>query len=179
MASDQLPDTIDPWKYCQSGRELKLTLDQALFKRASEMLVEVKGQMEFELQFDMDPQRQPFVKGHLRGEAVLTCQRCLQPMTAPLDDDFIWGLVRSEEAAENLPRLYEPVMIEDEKLDLMSVLEDELILALPVVALHPEEVCQLTLSEKARLEEAPKADDASENPFSALADLKRSLQSKQ
>ena len=37
----------------------------------------------------------------------------------------------------------------------------------------------LVKSSWARLGEAPKADDASENPFSALADLKRSLQSKQ
>ena len=99
-------------------------------------------------------------------------------MSQTLESEFLWGLVTSEEAAVNLPRTHEPVFIENEKLDLLPALEDELILALPLVAYHQEGSCQ---APSQITEQQPEVEESSKkhNPFSALADLKKSLKTGQ
>src|SRR5690606_1403033 len=70
------------------------------------------------------------------------CQRCLEQVMLSLDAECDVGFVTSDEAAKNLPRHYEPVIVDEEALDLHALIEDELLLALPAVPMHPLETCQ-------------------------------------
>jgi len=107
---------------------------------------------------------EPEVWLELQGEAEvpLECQRCLQPMKEGLQVQRRFRFVRSEDEAARLDEESEDdVLALPARLDLQSLLEDELILALPIVPRHG--VCPEPLEEAAP---AP-------NPFAALAALRR------
>jgi uncharacterized protein len=94
----------------------------------------------------------------------------------PLDVDasVCLGMVTSPEAARELPGEYEPLVMTAEPVSIASVVEDELILALPIVALHPQGAC--VAEEGTRETEDPTARDdqgpRKTKPFAVLAGLK-------
>lgn len=107
---------------------------------------------------------------HLQAQAVvpLQCQRCLQTYAQALQVDRRFLFVAHEKQAEQLDEeLEDDVLMLPARLDLADLLEDELILALPLVPRH-EDSCPHPLPMPADdLEEAAPA-----NPFAALAALR-------
>ena len=92
------------------------------------------------------------------------CQRCLQPMQVSLSVDRRIFFVEGEDAAAALDAENEDdVLGLEAALDLRGLLEDELLLALPLVPRH--EACPQPLT--LRTDEVPV-----EHPFAALAALK-------
>jgi len=105
------------------------------------------------------------------GSVWLQCQRCLQPVHTELEVDRSFRFVRSEAEAEaeDLDS-EEEVLALPRTLDLRGLVEDELILALPLVPRHEECPEPLPMPSADLPEEAP-APEA--NPFAKLAVLKR------
>jgi uncharacterized protein len=108
----------------------------------------------------------------LQAEAAvwLQCQRCLQPMRQPLQVERAFRFVRDEAQAdaEDLDS-EEDVLALQRSLDLQALVEDELILALPLVPRH--EICPEPLPQP--VDGLPEAPAAEANPFAKLAVLKR------
>ena len=103
-------------------------------------------------------------------EVVLECQRCLQPMRVPLHAQRRIFFVAGEDAAAALDAESEDdVLAMAPALDLTDLIEDELLLALPLVPRH--EQCPEPLP-RALVEDDPSIDPA-DNPFAVLAALKR------
>jgi uncharacterized protein len=113
---------------------------------------------------------------HLKARTTvrLVCQRCLQAMEVPLEIDRRFRFVRNEnEAAELDAQVEEDILVLSRSLDLRELVEDELLLALPLVPRHED--CR---HPAAGLVEAPAAAEAlaePSHPFAALAALKRKL----
>lgn len=104
-----------------------------------------------------------------RASVPLQCQRCLQQVQLDVSVDRRFRFVRSEEEAERLDEISEDdVLVLSPRLDLLDLLEDELILALPLVPKH-EGPCPAPLP-------VPVDDldneSAAPNPFAALAALR-------
>lgn len=107
----------------------------------------------------------------LRADTAVTlqCQRCLQPMTQALVLDHAFRFVDGEDEAARLDEDGDDdVLAASRSFDLIELLEDELILALPLVPRH--EVCAQPLPTGAADDGA---DAPAENPFAALAALRR------
>jgi uncharacterized protein len=101
----------------------------------------------------------------------LTCQRCLQPMTVVLDVRPSLRFVHGEAQAEALDEdSDEDVLALTPSLDLLPLVEDELILALPLVPRH--EACPQPLPMSAGEDELA-ADEDGEHAFAGLASLLR------
>ena len=106
---------------------------------------------------------------HLQAEAALAleCQRCLGPLPTALEVDRWFRFARDEAQAEALDAEVEEDVLElGRPLDLIELIEDELLLALPLVPRHDDCVPPLPLAEDA-------LEDARPNPFAALAALRR------
>jgi uncharacterized protein len=122
------------------------------------------------------PQRgggEPELWLHLQVDTMVTlqCQRCLQPMRQPLAIDRKLRFVRDEAEAARLDEESEhDVLVLPAGLDLIELLEDELILALPLVPRHS--VCPSPLPMSAADPGADETDDEP-HPFAALAALRR------
>ena len=103
--------------------------------------------------------------GKLQASLELECQRCLESLCLPLRQDIELAI----DADDDLLRdgSTETIFSEDGYIDIYSVIEDELILALPLVALHEDTDCN---------EHWPAADRARsetrQNPFAVLRQLK-------
>jgi uncharacterized protein len=99
-----------------------------------------------------------------RAEVVLQCQRCLEPLPVALAVDRRIRFVEGEDEAERLDADSEDdVLALEPATDLHALLEDELILALPLVPRHAD--CGLPSGGAA-------ADDPA-HPFAGLATLRR------
>jgi uncharacterized protein len=108
---------------------------------------------------------------HLKAGAHLSmvCQRCLQPVPLEIAAHRNFRFVAGEEAATELDADCEDdVLAMVRSLDLRPLIEDELLLSLPLVPMHAS--CPLPL------QVLPQADsvveDESPHPFAALAALK-------
>lgn len=118
---------------------------------------------------------EPEVWLHLQARAhvVLPCQRCLQPMTLPLQAARSIRFVDDEAEAERLDEeLDDDVLATPARggVDALALVEDELIFALPLVPRH--DACPEPLPAPADTARATEA-DAAPHPFAALAALKR------
>lgn len=114
---------------------------------------------------------------HLRASADvwLQCQRCLEPLAHPIGIERSVRFVEGEDAAAALDAESEDdVLALSRAFDVVQWLEDELLLALPLVPRHNQ--CQPPGGSQAVA--APVVDDASvarsdrPHPFAALAVLK-------
>ena len=101
----------------------------------------------------------------------LTCQRCLQPMAEPLALARRIRFVHGESQAESMDaELEEDVLALSRSLDLRELVEDELLLALPLVPRHG--ACPQPLNVSADIAALPDEAPSKPNPFSALRALK-------
>lgn len=114
---------------------------------------------------------------HLQADAVvpLTCQRCMAPVETPVAVDQWYRFVATEEIAmAEDDESEEDLLVMEPQFDLLAVLEDELLMALPLVPMH--EQCPVAPVLSAGTIELPDgASEASEkpNPFAVLAQLKK------
>ncbi len=108
----------------------------------------------------------PVIVGRLETSLELECQRCLKPLELPLKLDFKLMIDASDEKVSNstLDTLYS----DDGYIDIVEVVEEELILAIPLVATHENTAC----NENWKVSEVESETPARDNPFSVLQQLK-------
>lgn len=191
-------DIIDPLALATQGRELEGKLQQADLPRLLPLLFGSSGEkvgsgeeadvdreagdVSYTLSFGVDEGGVPTVTGAVQASLVLQCQRCMEAMILPVDVNVRLGIVSSRKATEQLPGGYEPLVVPDADISVATLVEDELILALPVVAMHEIEACPQSkafLGSRAGLKEGPdeigpegESTPKRENPFAVLAELK-------
>lgn len=162
---ERLPVVIDPLRLAEAGSRFQGRLALAEFKRLAPSLHKVQGEVEVEVEFGRDTLHIAYLTGRLRVQLELVCQRCLQPMALPVDAGFALGLVTTDEAASELPENYEPLMVTG-PMTLAEIIEDELILVVPLVPMHPRNQCPAQRMVDDSNGKGP-------HPFAALAQLKR------
>jgi uncharacterized protein len=106
------------------------------------------------------------IKGHVEAELAIECQRCLKPVVQPVDLDFELLINAPDHIVQNSG--LDTIFSEDGTIDIFELVEDEMILGLPLVSLHENDSCNeyWKISDKVQ-EEAKK-----ENPFLVLEKLK-------
>lgn len=165
-----IPSTVDVWRAVGARRQFEGQAPLSSFVRLGESLADLEGRCSFRLQFDRDRFQTAVV--HLEAEAALPliCQRTLKRFLWPVRIDQTLGLIRSEAEEASLPPGVEPLLVPaDGEMVLLDMVEDELILALPVVPVDPEGEIEWSGEEEA---EAADDEPQRENPFAALSALK-------
>ncbi len=113
---------------------------------------------------------QTWLEVEARTHVTLQCQRCLQALQEPLSTQRRFLLVATEAEAERLDAESDDEhLVLVPRLDLLALVEDELILELPLVPRH-DGTCPEPLPQPAA-DEAP--EEARPNPFAALAALRK------
>ncbi len=117
---------------------------------------------------------QPDVWLHLHASTCmpLTCQRCMTPVSMPLEVEQWYRFVATEALAmAEDDASEEDLLVIAPQFDLLAVLEDELLMALPLVPMH--DVCPVLPVFSAGEAELIEPALAKPNPFAALAQLKK------
>jgi uncharacterized protein len=165
----ELPATFDPFRAASGAEVLSGQISAGKFGRLeSSVLSIVDDSVSIDLRFGSKPGTKAYLQGTVHVRVELECQRCLGPMAYDLEANIKLAFVRNESEQEGLPEDLEPLLVEGEGVDLTALIEDELILALPLVPMHPE-LCRQWQDEEAAEEAEPKK----ENPFAVLAQLKK------
>lgn len=170
--SISIPAHIEPRRLVDRGIVLNGAVPTAKMSRLNALLDAPAGDVQVDLAFRRDEGGVSAMHGRYQVDVAMVCQRCLNQVVLTLDAQCDVGFVRNDEAAKNLPRDYEPVIVDEEGLDLHALIEDELLLALPVVPMHSLETCQHPPGFEPDPAE-PEEEAEKPNPFSVLAKLKR------
>ncbi len=174
LSKQVLPPSVNPRKFAYQDTLIEGTIASDKLDRFRSAVVIVNGTIDAKLHFYIDGSGKAVVEGEVTAEVALVCQRCLENVSKQVCAKLCLALVKDEEQSKALAKSYDPWLVdsEDGSADLYATLEDELLLALPMVAFHPEPcIDAVLLSAK---DPAQKDEETAErtNPFKVLEQLK-------
>ena len=125
----------------------------------------------FRADFAHDGQGYTTVELWVEAELPLVCQRSLRPYLEPVKRHTVLAVVEQAEDQDLLPEHYEPVLVEEGRMALLDVVEDELLLAVPEVPKNPA-VAEVEVSTD-KATGAARGDQVgpTQRPFEGLAEL--------
>jgi len=163
-------EIVDATLLAARNAELDLALRVQNLQRLSEWATDKEASLS--VRFYM-ADRRVGVDGRAEALLKLTCQRCLEPLVEQVADEFHVVIVESESEADGLAEQQEAIVADPTRLDLGWLLEEQLLLAMPLVPLH-REVAQCSIaSAEVRTESARRRSKAepTQRPFAGLRDL--------
>ncbi|MEK8021990.1 MAG: YceD family protein [Candidatus Parabeggiatoa sp.] len=164
----ELPTLIEPVGLAFQGKQLKGQVSLMQMSRLHDSLCEVGGEVYIDWLFTTDDKQRPTVIGSVQTLLKMICQRCLQPMQWPIDAKVALIILKNGQTEDELPVGYEALTLTSTQVSLITLIENELILALPIVARHttcPSNEYQLA-------ENFNKDLTYQNNPFHVLSELK-------
>jgi uncharacterized protein len=170
--SQRIPDRLDPWRYADLAKVFGGTIRLGSLPRVSLCLLDARGDAGFELRFSRDAERRATLTGTISADLVLECQRCLEAVTVPVEARVSVAFVEGIEQADRLPESLDPCLVEEGRVSLRDLIEDELLLLMPQVAMHKAGGCAARLAARSNTPPVEK-DVSADNPFAVLAELKR------
>jgi uncharacterized protein len=154
------PEVIDGLPFARGGSEIHGTLGPERFARLAQMDCRV-GEIAYAIRGGSNDKGRPCLRVQASGVLEPVCQRCLEPMSVPVEVDA--ELELSETAAEIAQADDDrDRVLASASMSVAELVEDELILALPDSPRH--ERCEAPAGGR---------DAARASPFDALAKLKR------
>ena len=170
MNQGLFPVQVDPLQCIEQDAKFSGSIAVSKLGRLQGFLEGDSGEAQVEIHFGHDDMGIPLLRGQCQAQVHMTCQRCMNPVEVDVQTRFELGIVFSDEKAKHLPKQYEPIIVENDSLELLPVIEDEMILSLPMFAYHDE--CDDNKL-KANEEPLPVETEAPSNPFSVLEQLKK------
>ncbi len=176
MFTGQLPKYIAPHKLAYQNAVLEGIVPVASCPRLVEVLANSHGEIHVSLRFEVDDQRRPLVLGEMETTLLMTCQRCLEEAEIHVAAPVSVAVVRNDDQARNLPADLDPLLVEEESVELIPFIEQEILLNMPGFAYHENNDCHSGQSAYSTAPEGSVEELEIEvqrpNPFSVLAGLK-------
>jgi uncharacterized protein len=169
--SRDFPGLVDLWRLVERRHGYSGTWPLKRCARLKTSLHSDEGDVAFEIDFGTDDLGVRFADISVNTKLTLLCQRSLEPFLFQVERKTRLGLIENEEDEASLPAGYEPYIVPAEPLELVDLIEDELILALPVVPLGPQGPLDASFGPvDADLDQAEQS-----GPFAVLAGLKTKI----
>ncbi|NQZ30276.1 MAG: DUF177 domain-containing protein [Oceanospirillaceae bacterium] len=169
MLNVKLPKVVDPRKLADREVQLAGVIPVSEMTELSSLLDNSSAEVIAELNFSRDQLRIRTIIGSAKATVAIQCQRCLEPVEVEILANINLAISYSEEKAKTLPSYYEPLVVEDDDLELLPLIEQELILNLPIVSYHSNCSIQTSFGDG---NTAASIEAEKPNPFSVLASLK-------
>ena len=163
--SPDMPQYIEPERLAVTGELITGQIDQVEMPRLASLVSSTAGQVNFSLAFRKGTQGEIQITGNLKTTLTMQCQRCLASMKLVLNNPISIRVVRNKDELESLDSDFEPILANKGKILLLELIEEEVILGLPIAPMHPQSACPAT--GKTSQYTAKK-----ENPFATLSKLK-------
>jgi uncharacterized protein len=172
-----LPVTIDPIQLAERGARLTGTLPVKSMSRLASTCLDGSGDVLVDLIFERGEGEDVLIMhGSLRANLRVTCQRCLEGMALELEAMPWFILIRPGARRDSIEA--EPdTLIVDKPLSLITLAEDELLLALPMVPMHEASRCpagRYIAAAEVNKMHSSKMRKQSQSPFSILSKLRKS-----
>jgi uncharacterized protein len=175
MFSGPVPARVNHRKLATEKRKIEGTLPLAQLERLSDAVLGSNGDIEVSLSFRRGRNRSGLVVGSAKARVLLECQNCMNPFELALEATYRHQLVQDEEQLTALDEEQDGIVCASEMVEIAELLEDELLLALPMVARHEVGQCP---SEDDQLEDYQTEDTQDREtykPFAGLAELTKDM----
>jgi uncharacterized protein len=159
------PVVVDSLEFARMAQQVAGTVAVTELMRVADRLFDGQGIIEYAIIGGCDSRNRPRLHVEVRGEVHLCCQRCLRSLPYRLDaaSDL---LVLSGGSGETNDLGDLDGVAADPHTDILALVEDEVLLVLPMAPRHPEGQCNNALH-------GDSVQDAS--PFGVLEQLKHNL----
>jgi DUF177 domain-containing protein len=166
---------LDVDRLSRDGAEMDFDIPLAELPRLKSRIAGIGGSVHGTARFGRESGF-AVVELSLGGTATLQCQRCMRAMELPIDSTTSVALIGAEAQAVEVPDELEPVLAREGRISAGELVEEELLLALPIVPLH-EELRDCTVPASAPLVAGAEPEHVSQRPFEGLAELLRHKES--
>ncbi|MHC5226419.1 YceD family protein [Ignatzschineria sp. LJL83] len=145
-------------------------LPAKLFPRLEEAVEKVNSDIVLSFKAGLDDNQHKSITGTASVNVSVECQRCLEPFAVDISVDFRWVPVKSEYEAELIGDDADVIVVDEvDPVGFLYHLEDELLMALPIIPYHDDnEPCEGR--EFLKNQELPEEGEK-KNPFAVLTDL--------
>lgn len=156
---------IDSLDFAHNGRELSGVAPLAEMPRLQDMLAVPEGEISFVVRGLPDKDGKPMLEVAVEGSCQLRCQRCLNGFVYPLKLVSRLLLAQAGELDEFSSDEGDELdsIVADKHLDVLSMIEEEILLSLPFAPKHAPGDCQPAVEGM---------NQSGKSPFAALAGLK-------
>ena len=153
-------------------RSFEGSLAVADLPRLAGALANDSGEVVYRLDFETGDLGELRLHVQAHAGVTLECQRSLEPFVFPAEVDARLGLLADEADAAALPGDCEPLVLEGGALSPRKVIEDELLLVLPLVPIKPgSEILQGEWNSPGAQPQDAERDEAVTHPFADLRNL--------
>lgn len=173
-----MPESISLDKWADSGFDWQGKVMPADFERLATLLSTEREQHRLQLSINLYRHNNILhLSFKLQGEVWLTCQRCLQPVAIDLTDDYDIALLNDDSQIRLIDEEQDHLLLDEviptqalePMLPLQKLVEDEILLKIPMAPKHDD--CEMAVTQVGEIPE----EEEKENPFAALAALKGKL----
>ncbi|MEM7053527.1 MAG: YceD family protein [Pseudomonadota bacterium] len=170
--SRDYPDWIQAERAAQARRSFAGSMPLSRLKRVQDVLLEpeLDDAIGFEASFWRDDQGNLRLDCMLNGRVPLRCQRTLKRYLQAIDSKSSLAVIESEAELSALPDDLEPKICPDGRLNIAELVEDELLLALPLVPVDPNTEPMIQAGDVFEAEADQHVNQRSNKPFAGLAD---------
>lgn len=171
---EKLPNFIDPIHCAQHNKRFVACVNQSQLPRLAALLVSADQQVAVDIRFYNDKSLKNFVyEVQLKTTLCLECQRTLEPFDFVVEKQVKGVLVMPDALIDALPDDIEIYELSEEKLSLFELVEEELLLSVPMVPIRENSVMPYQNTESDDLLSVESEEvERKPNPFAALKGLK-------
>jgi len=166
---------VDARKFAQQRVQLEGHISPEHLPRLVQAVSRIDTPVHARLEFGRDESGYRTVMGPLQATLTMTCQRCMGETEVEIHSQLAVAVVASDAESKALPRSLEPWVIdrEEAEADLYAVVEDELLLDLPMVAYHDYQCIDEEMYSSGDATSAAAQEEGRRNPFQVLEQLKK------
>jgi len=179
--SREFPDFVDPWKAADGRRTFQGTMPLKWMKRLAGMLapedsvqqakLQAREDAGFRARFAYDEQGLVTIRLSVETDLALVCQRSLKPYLEKIRRQSILAVIEDIADQDDVPDLYDPVLVEHRRMPLLDIVEEELILAVPQVPRNPQTAAIELSTDGAARTSSGAEKEQSHRPFAGLGGL--------
>ncbi len=164
--SSGLPATVDAIRLADTGTRLAGEIPLKAMTRLRGQCLDDRGEASVDLFFERSADRAlRRIRGHISARVRVACQRCLEPMTLTLEaEPSLLIVIKADEHPKLLAEDAE-LLVAGKAVSLNELVEDELLLAMPMIPMHELSECPASASLQAQ-------QHSRASPFAVLDKLK-------
>lgn len=137
---------VSPSNFAEKSRYWEGDVMVGEFERLAKEFVRPEAKLQFRVCGEQDARGRARLRCKVFGNFEVECQRCLQPLAVAVDSERVLYLTGSEEEADRLETLLSgdgqgeslEAIVVGQNMDLATVVEDEVLLSLPLVSVHEQ-----------------------------------------
>lgn len=161
----EIPDTLKLFKFATKSLVFSQVYQIRDFYRISTLVSNIEAPVEVELSFGFVSNKIPYIKGDIKLEVKLPCQRCLQAVSLHLKPRFKLAFLQNEQQGEGIDSGFETILNTHEEFSSIDFITDEILIEIPMIPMHNHN-CGF-------YKDLPPIDGQKrENPFAILKNIK-------